>query len=204
MRILDAEMLQQPFALFRIVRPADRLDAAAGAAGFAPVERDAGVVPRQVVEELELLVDAEGRPLLDSRIEAAARVKQNWRAGAQHLVARLDAIDARRRHLYTPSQPRFFRLSSTQVLGSSLPAWVLARVLASASFFARACSWILAVCSNGTHSSPSSSPSIRSPGSITMPSRATGTLISPGPSLKGPRWVMPAANTGKLLLLIQP
>ena len=43
-----------------------------------------------------------------------------------------------------------------------------------------------AVASNGTHRMPSPSPSTRSPGSITMPSIATGTLISPGPSLYGP------------------
>ena len=31
-----------------------------------------------------------------------------------------------------------------------------------------------------------------------MPSIAIGTLISPGPSLYGPRWLTPAAKTGRL------
>ena len=41
-------------------------------------------------------------------------------------------------------------------------------------------------------------PRTRSPGAMTIPSIATGTLISPGPFLYGPRCVMPAENTGKL------
>ena len=39
------------------------------------------------------------------------------------------------------------------------------------------------VLSNGTQRKPSSSPIMRSPDSMTIPSMAIGTLISPGPSL---------------------
>ena len=44
------------------------------------------------------------------------------------------------------------------------------------------------------------SPTTMSPGFTTMPPTETGTLISPGPSLYGPRWLTPRAYTGKVAL----
>src|SRR2546425_11026201 len=92
-RALDAQMIQQPLALRNVVRPGDALDAAAGLAALAPVEDDAAVFFRQVLEELDPGVDALRAPLLYRRIEAARRVHQQRRPGADQLVARLDAVD---------------------------------------------------------------------------------------------------------------
>ena len=79
MRLVDAEMVEQALALFGVVRPGDGLDVPAGVAAFAPIEHDAAVVLGQVIEELDLLVDAVGRPLLDRRVEAARRIHQQRR-----------------------------------------------------------------------------------------------------------------------------
>src|SRR6267143_7048194 len=57
-RALDAQMVQQSLALRHVVRPGDALDAAAGLAALAPVEGDAGIFLRQVIEELDAAVDA--------------------------------------------------------------------------------------------------------------------------------------------------
>ncbi len=70
----DAEMVQQALALRGIVGPGHALDPAAGPAALPPVEGDAGIGPRQMVEQPDLGVDALGAPLLRSRIEAAGRV----------------------------------------------------------------------------------------------------------------------------------
>src|SRR3546814_4626405 len=48
---------------------------------------------------------------------------------------------------------------------------------------------------------PSASPTMRSPGMIAMPAQEIGILISPGPSLLGPREVWPFANLVCRLLL---
>ena len=65
MRALDAEMVEQALALRHVVRPGHALDAAARLAAFAAVEHDAGVVLRQMIEQLDLGVDALRRPFLD-------------------------------------------------------------------------------------------------------------------------------------------
>ena len=57
-RALDAEMIEQAFALRDVMRPGHALDAAARLAAFAAVEHDAGVFLRQVIEQLDLGVDA--------------------------------------------------------------------------------------------------------------------------------------------------
>src|SRR6184192_893789 len=93
MRAPDVQMVQQSLALRHVVRPGDALDAAAGLAALAPVEDDAAVLFRQVLEELDPGVDALRAPLLHRRIEAAWRVHQQRRPGADQLVARLDAVD---------------------------------------------------------------------------------------------------------------
>jgi hypothetical protein len=72
----DAQMLEQAFALRHVMRPTDRLDAAAGLAAFAAIEKDAGEMRRQMVEQFDLLIDAERRPRFDHRIETAGRVHQ--------------------------------------------------------------------------------------------------------------------------------
>src|SRR2546422_7572140 len=92
-RALDVQMVQQSLALRHVVRPGDLLDAAAGLAALAPVEDDAAVLFRQVLEELDPGVDALRAPLLYRRIEAAWRIHQQRRPGADQLVARLDAAD---------------------------------------------------------------------------------------------------------------
>src|SRR3989454_8534631 len=92
-RAPDVQMLQQPLALRHVVRPGDALDAAARLATLAPVEDDAAVLFRQVLEELDPGVDALRAPLLHRRIEATWRIHQQRRPRADHLVARLDAAD---------------------------------------------------------------------------------------------------------------
>src|SRR3989454_10220076 len=92
-RAPDVQMVQQSLALRRVMRPGDPLDAAARLAALAPVEDDAAVLFRQVLEELDPGVDALRAPLLYCRIEAAWRVHQQRRPGADQLVARLDAAD---------------------------------------------------------------------------------------------------------------
>jgi hypothetical protein len=58
------------------MRPADRLDAAAGLAAFAAVKKDASEMRRQMVEQFDLLIDAERRLRFDHRIETAGRIHQ--------------------------------------------------------------------------------------------------------------------------------
>jgi len=96
---LDLEMVQQSLALRHVLRPGHALDPAARRPAFAPVEQDAGVFFRQMVDELDLGVDAERRPFLDRGVEAAGRVHQQRRSGARDLVAGGDAVDDRGRHI---------------------------------------------------------------------------------------------------------
>src|SRR5437763_14406504 len=76
-RAPDVQMLQQSLALRHVVCPGDALDAAAGLAALAPVEDDAAVLFRQVLEELDPGVDALRAPLLYRRIEAAWRIHRS-------------------------------------------------------------------------------------------------------------------------------
>src|SRR4051812_5939983 len=62
-RALDLQVLEEQFALPRIVRPRDRLHAAAGLAALAPVEGDALEFLRQVLEQLDARIDALAAPL---------------------------------------------------------------------------------------------------------------------------------------------
>src|SRR2546426_12373255 len=57
-RAPDVQMVQQSLALRHVMRPGDALDAAAGLVALAPVEDDAAVLFRQVLEELDAAVDA--------------------------------------------------------------------------------------------------------------------------------------------------
>ena len=98
MRALDAEMLEQRFAVPRVMRPGDELDAAAGGAAFAPVEHDAAIALRQMIEQLHARIHALRAPLVDRRVEAAGRVHQQWRPVAQHLVVRTQPVDQRFSH----------------------------------------------------------------------------------------------------------
>src|SRR5207253_5284812 len=81
-RALDAEMVEEPLGLQHEVLPADRLDASARLAAFAPVERDARVVLREVVERLHPGVDTERGPFLDGGVIAAGREHHERRAAA--------------------------------------------------------------------------------------------------------------------------
>src|SRR5258708_34612936 len=92
-RAPDVQMIQQSLALRHVVRPGDALDAAARLAALAPVEDDAAVLLRPVLEELDAAVDALRAPLLHRRIEATWRIHQQRRPGADRLVARPDAVD---------------------------------------------------------------------------------------------------------------
>ncbi|HEV3161547.1 MAG TPA: hypothetical protein VGZ89_16420 [Xanthobacteraceae bacterium] len=76
MRARNRQVLQEPFALRHVMRPADRLDAAAGLAAFAAVKKDASEMRRQMVEQFDLLIDAERRLRFDHRIETAGRIHQ--------------------------------------------------------------------------------------------------------------------------------
>src|SRR5580704_17207459 len=79
MRALDAEMIEQTFALGDEMPPGDALDPAAGLAAFAAVEQDAGKTLRQMIEQFYPGVAAERRPRLDHGVEAAGRVHQQRR-----------------------------------------------------------------------------------------------------------------------------
>src|SRR5262249_7758394 len=98
MRAFDPEVIEQAFALRDVMRPGDALDAAAGLAAFAPVEQDAGVALRQMIEQLDPGIDALRAPRVYRRVETARRVHQERRAGARHLVARGDTVDDRGGH----------------------------------------------------------------------------------------------------------
>src|SRR5438034_1135626 len=60
-----AEMVQQCLALVGVERPAEGLDSTAGAAGLAPVIRDALVLLAERPEGVHLRPYARRRPLLD-------------------------------------------------------------------------------------------------------------------------------------------
>src|SRR5216684_436816 len=64
-RALDLQVLEQSLALRHVVRPGNAFDAAARLAALAPVEDDAAVFLRQVVEQLDAGVYALSAPLLD-------------------------------------------------------------------------------------------------------------------------------------------
>ena len=109
------QMVEQAFALRDVMRPGHGLDAAAGLAAFAAVEQDAGEVLRQMIEQLDLGVDALRRPGLDHRVEAARRVHQDRRAGADDLIARRDAVDVDARH----GQPLIWRPARASAISAA-------------------------------------------------------------------------------------
>src|ERR1700675_1863524 len=78
--------------------PGDALDPAARLAAFAAVEQDAGKAFWQMIEQLDSGIATNRRPRLDHRVEAAGRVHQQRRSGADHLVSRRDAVDRHSRH----------------------------------------------------------------------------------------------------------
>src|SRR5690606_19602004 len=101
-------------------------------------------------------------------------------------VARQDFVETRRgphieshdsRHCAI-SQLSWDRVWSIQEV-SSVPARMSASIFSSSAFLAWAASCTSATSCLGIESSPSSSPTIRSPGCITMPPMLIGTLISP-------------------------
>jgi hypothetical protein len=79
-RALDLEMVKQPDALRDIIGPGDAFDPAARLPGLAAVEGDAGVLLRQMVEQLDLGVDALRAPFVERGIESAWRIHQDRRA----------------------------------------------------------------------------------------------------------------------------
>jgi len=76
MRALEIQVIEQAPPLCDVVRPGDALDAAARLPGLAPVENDAAVFFRQVIEELDPRVHTLRFPLVQGRIEARRRVHQ--------------------------------------------------------------------------------------------------------------------------------
>src|SRR5712691_10637679 len=63
-RALDTQMLEQELPLPRVMRPGDELDAPGRLPALAPVEHDAAVFLRLVIEQLDARVDALRGPLL--------------------------------------------------------------------------------------------------------------------------------------------
>src|ERR1700691_5892500 len=98
MGALDAEMVEQAFALCDEMLPSQGLDPPARLAAFAAVEQDAGETLWQMIEQFYPGVTAERRPRLDGRVEAAGRVHQQRRPRADHFVARRDAVDCSSGH----------------------------------------------------------------------------------------------------------
>jgi hypothetical protein len=93
MRAFDIEMIEQAFALRNIMRPGHALDAPPGRPAFAPVEQDAAIGLGQMVERLDLGVDSLRGPFVQTRIESGRRIHQQRRSGANHFIARRDAVD---------------------------------------------------------------------------------------------------------------
>src|SRR5262245_17460469 len=132
MRAIDIQMTEQSVSLPHVVGPRDALDAAARRAGLAAVEDDALKVLRQVIENLDPRVDAERRPLLERRVEAAGREHQQRHAAADDFVARADAVDGRRCHQAVRTAgaaPRICRAART-----SSPKALIAFSVTSATF----------------------------------------------------------------------
>src|SRR5580704_661164 len=71
-------------------------------AAFAAVEQDAGKTLWQMIEQFDPGVAAERRPRLDHRVEAAGRVHQQRRPGAERFVARRHAVNRDRGHAALP------------------------------------------------------------------------------------------------------
>jgi hypothetical protein len=99
MRALDAQVLEQRLAVRGEVPPLDELDAPARLAALAAVEDDAAEFLRQMLEQLNALVDPARVPALDRGVEAARGVHEQRFALTDNLVARGDAIDERARHV---------------------------------------------------------------------------------------------------------
>ncbi len=99
MGALEFQVLEQALALRHVVRPGDALDSTARLPSLAPVENDAGVFLRQVIEQLDAGVHALRGPLVQGRIEPGGRVHEQRRPVADHLVAGLDAVDERGGHV---------------------------------------------------------------------------------------------------------
>src|SRR5580704_7301178 len=138
MRALDAEMVEQSLTLGDEMPPGDALDPAAGLAAFAAVEQDAGKTLRQMIEQFYPGVAAERRPRFDHSVEAAGRVHQDRRPGADHLVTRRDAIDDRARH----DQPLIWRparasaINAVKASSAAFAVFTYVSVLASIHFSA--------------------------------------------------------------------
>ena len=98
MRALHAQVLEQRLSVPCVMRPGDELEAPGRLTALAPVEHDAAVFLRQVIEQLDARVDPLRAPLFDRRVEPARRVHQERRPIAQHLVARAQAVDQRFSH----------------------------------------------------------------------------------------------------------
>ncbi len=100
-RLLRAGEIEQRFRFLDVQVPAERLDAAAGETGLAPVVGDRGEVPRERGEPVHLLpfaLAALRRPARDHRAEAARREHQQVRPGALDEIVDPDSIDRRERH----------------------------------------------------------------------------------------------------------
>src|SRR5580704_19011119 len=138
MRALDAEMVEQAFALRDEMPPGDALDPPAGLAAFAAVEQDAAKTLWQMIEQFYPGVAAKRRPRFDHGVEAAGRVHQQRRSGANHLVARGDAVDDRARHghplICRPA--RASAISAVNASSAALAVFTYVSVLASIHFSA--------------------------------------------------------------------
>jgi hypothetical protein len=137
-RALDAEMIEQAFALRDEMLPGDALDPAARLAAFAAVEQDAGKTLWQMIKQLDPGVAAERRPRLNHGVEAAGRVHQERRPGAERFVARRDAVDNRACH----DQPLIWRparasaIKAVNASSAALAVFTYVSVLASIHFSA--------------------------------------------------------------------
>src|SRR5262249_23700288 len=90
----DIQVVEQSFALLDVMTPGNGFDTTSGLAALAPVEDDASESFRKVIENSCLRVNTQRGPFLYRCIEAAGRVHQQRRAGANHLVSRRDAINS--------------------------------------------------------------------------------------------------------------
>jgi len=90
---VDAEVVEQADRLGDVLVPGEPLEAAAGPAGLAAVEDDAGVALGERVDEAEVRVAAEGRPVLQARVEPAGAEHEHGRPLADGLVPGGESVE---------------------------------------------------------------------------------------------------------------
>src|SRR5579883_3464310 len=116
---LDPQMLQQALSLGDVVGPGHALEPTARTTCLAPIEHDAGIPLRQMIEQLDRRIDPLRAPLLYGRIEAAGRIHEYRRPRTHDLIIGRDAVDDRARHPDYDTTP--YAASPARAYATSFP-----------------------------------------------------------------------------------